>query len=332
MKTSSDTSVSARPKKDQEGKPLYPSIAPFASGRLAVGDGHSLYWEQSGNPQGIPVLFLHGGPGGGIAPAYRRFFDPDRFRAVLFDQRGSGQSRPLASVDHNTTADLIADIECLREMLRIEKWIVFGGSWGSTLALAYGQAYPERCLGFVLRGVFLFRPHEVAWFLHGMGTVFPEAARMFLEPLTPDERLDPLTAYWARLTDPEPAVHEAAARRWYAYESWCSRLIPPAGELGSGGASGPVLAMARIEAHYMRHLGFLRPNQLLEELPKITHLPCAVVQGRYDMVCPIATADELVRAWGADVDYTIVQAGHSAMETPVAEALVAATERLADRL
>ncbi|OAN52325.1 prolyl aminopeptidase [Paramagnetospirillum marisnigri] len=309
---------------------LFPPFEPHASGMLPVGDDHLIYWEVSGNPDGPVVAFVHGGPGAGTAPAYRRFFDPGFWRIVLFDQRGCGRSRPHASVKANTTAHLVADMEKLRRHLGVDRWLLFGGSWGSTLALAYGQAYPEACTGFVLRGIFLFRPHEVDWFLSGMGHFFPEAWRRFIGHLPVLERSDPLAAYMRRLNDPDPSVHLAAARMWCGYEEACSRLMPPASQAEGDGPGS--LSMARIEAHYMVHEGFLEPDQLLTGLGRIRHLPLTVVQGRYDVVCPPATAEELVREWPGSVLRIIPDAGHSAMETGTRVALVEAVEAMKSRI
>lgn len=303
---------------------LYPPIEPNRQGWLAVGGTHRLYWEESGNRAGVPVVFLHGGPGAGCAPLHRRFFDPKHYRIVLFDQRGAGRSVPAADVTDNTTGHLIADIEALRCHLGIERWLVFGGSWGSTLALAYGEAHPERCLGFVLRGIFLFRPEEVEWFLHQMGRFFPDAGRSFRNFLPEAEQAELLHSYYHRLIDRSPAVHMPAAQVWCAYEEACSRLVPEPSEARPSPAA---LGMARIEAHYMVHDGFLEPNQLLRDLDRIRHLPATIVQGRYDMVCPIASADDLARAWPTAAYQIIPDAGHSAMEPGVRSALVAATNR-----
>jgi len=304
---------------------LFQPVQPHASGMLEVGDGHTLYWEESGNPRGVPVLFVHGGPGAGTAPPYRRFFDSSFWRIILFDQRGCGRSTPQASVQANTTQDLIADMERLRDTLKVERWVLFGGSWGSTLALAYGQAHPDRALAFVLRGVFLFRPVEVDWFMTGMGTFFPEANRRFANHIPPAEG-DLLAAYYRRLMDPDPSVHMPAARIWCGYEEACARLLPRGEPAESD--PGACLAMARIECHYMVHGGFLKPNQLLADMPRIQHLPAAIVQGRYDMVCPPASADELARRWPRARLSMIPDAGHSAMEPGVRLALVAAVEGL----
>lgn len=307
---------------------LFPPIDPYASGMLAVDQRHSLYWEQSGNPSGLPVLFLHGGPGAGTAGAFRRFFDPGHYRIVLFDQRGSGRSLPYADIADNTTAHLVEDIEKLRRHLGIEQWVVFGGSWGSTLALAYGEAHPERCLGFILRGIFLFRPAEVDWFVNRMGVFFPEAWRRFSGFLPPAERGDLLAGYHRRLIDPDPRIHGPAAAAWCGYEESCSRLVPSATAPTAAPRNGEsCLAMARIEAHYMVHQGFLEENQLLANLHRLHRHPAIIVQGRYDTVCPIVTADELARNWPG-ADYIVIpDAGHSALEPGTRTALVAAAQR-----
>jgi proline iminopeptidase len=303
---------------------LYPPLEPNRQGWLALPGTHRLYWEESGNPAGVPAVFLHGGPGSGCATVHRRFFDPQHYRIILFDQRGAGRSTPNAEITDNTTQHLVADIEILRRHLGIERWLVFGGSWGSTLALAYGEAYPERCLGFVLRGVFLFRPDEVDWFINRMGRFFPEAGRAFRRPIPENERGDLLTAYYRRLVDPDPTVHLPAAQTWCSYEESCSRLIAEPSEPRSSPAA---LAMARIEAHYMINQGFLEDNQLLRDIRRLHGRPATIVQGRYDMVCPINSADDLARAWPGATFQVIPDAGHSAMEPSIRSALVAATNR-----
>lgn len=304
---------------------LYPALEPYDQGMLALDDLHTMYWEACGNPAGVPVLFLHGGPGGGCSVEHRRFFDPEVFRVVLFDQRGAGNSTPLGEARDNTTQHLIADIETLREYLGIERWLVFGGSWGSTLALAYGQAHPHRCTGFVLRGVFLGRPAEIHWFLYGMRQVFPEAWRRFAGMLPPAERGDLLAGYLKRLFDPDPKVRLPFARAWSEYEASCSTLLPnPDLDRPGGGES---IALARLEAHYFAHQCFLAPDQLLRRLDRIRHLPASIVQGRYDMVCPIASADELARAW-PQARYEIVpDGGHSVWEPPLRAAVIREVER-----
>ena len=303
---------------------LYPPINPNRHGWLDVGGGHRLYWEESGNPKGVPVIFLHGGPGAGCAPVHRRFFDPLHYRIILFDQRGAGRSTPNAEIGDNSTPHLIADLEALRQHLGVQRWLVFGGSWGSTLALAYGQAHPERCLGFVLRGIFLFTVAEVDWFMQLMGRIFPEAGRLFRDFIPAAERNDLLTAYFRRLIDPDPKINLPAAQCWCTYEESCSRLMV---EPGEPRMSSAVLAMARIEAHYMRHRGFLREGQLLAEIHRLHGLPATIVQGRYDIVCPIASADALARAWPGAAYHIVPDAGHSAMEPGIRAALVSAANR-----
>jgi proline iminopeptidase len=307
---------------------LFQPLEPYRSGLLPVGSGHLLYWEECGNARGIPVVFLHGGPGSGATPTHRRYFDPGFYRIIVFDQRGAGRSTPLASLAANTTADLVADLERLRQFLHVESWLVFGGSWGSTLALAYGQAHPERCLGFVLRGIFLGRQAEIAWFLTGMRTLFPEAWRSFAEFLPEAERGDLLDGYYRRLTDPDPAVHLPAARAWSGYEGACSTLLPSPDTVAAFGEQRMALGLARIEAHYMTHRMFMAENALIDGIDRIRSIPTVIVQGRYDAVCPIVTADALARAW-PEAKYIIVpDAGHSAMEPGIRIQLLAAIDRM----
>lgn len=307
---------------------LFPPIEPYAEGWLPVGDGHTLYWYECGNPNGMPAVFLHGGPGAGCVSAYRRFFDPDKWRLILVDQRGSGQSRPIAETRANTTQHLVQDLELLRRERGVEQWLVFGGSWGSTLALAYGIAHPRRCTGFVLRGVFLGSQAEIDWFMHGMGQFFPEAERNFLAPIPPPERGDLLNAYHARLTHIDPAVHLPVGRAWTLYESNCSALRS---RLGNGHLTSDkfALSVARMEAHYFVNQCFLAPNELLKGIPLIKHLPCTIVQGRYDLVCPPVTAQKVAAAWPSAELEMIEDAGHSALEPGIRAALVRATERMA---
>ncbi|MCE2509646.1 MAG: prolyl aminopeptidase [Alphaproteobacteria bacterium] len=311
-------------------KHFFPEIRPRKTGMLPLDHGHRMYWEVSGNEKGTPVLFLHGGPGSGTAPDHRRFFRPTRYRIVLFDQRGAGKSTPTASLVANTTRHLIGDIEKLRQHLGIERWLLFGGSWGSTLALAYGQAYPERVLGFILRGVFLGRAEEIDWFLHGMGAFRPEAAQAFRDFLPAAERKAMLVSYLRRLKNADSAIHLPAAAAWCAYERACVALLPaqePARRRRT--ASPGELALARIEAHYMRHRMFLKANALLDHLPRIAHLPATIVQGRYDLICPIRTAAELADRWPGATLRVIEQAGHAAQEPGIVEGLIQATEALA---
>lgn len=305
---------------------LFPRTDARQSGYLTVDAPHRLYWEQVGNPKGIPVVFLHGGPGSGISEAHRRFFDPALFNVLLFEQRGTGRSTPLAELTGNTTQGLVEDIERFREMLGVERWIVFGGSWGSTLALAYGQAHPERCLGFVLRGIFLGSETELDWFMHGMGKFFPEAAGRFKRFLPAAERGDLLQNYYRRLTDSDPAVHMPAAEAWAAYESACSVLLP----LPVIGREHPgrALSLARLEAHYFVNRVFLNPGQLIDNVGRISHLPAIIIQGRYDVICPMETAATLASVWPGAVLEVVPDAGHSAMEPGIARSLVAALDRL----
>ena len=309
-----------------ERMPLFPPIEPYRSGHLPVDDLHTLYWEECGNPDGEPVVFLHGGPGGGISAKHRQFFDPAHYRIVLFDQRGAGQSTPHGEVRDNTTQLLVGDIERLREMLGIPRWLVFGGSWGSTLALAYGQQHPERCTGFILRGIFLCTQAEIDWFLHGMGLFFPEAHADFVAEVPQHERADLLQAYARRLfgADMDAALH--AARSWSAYEGRCAFLHPNADAVTELGADALSLSIGRLEAHYFLHAGFLEDGQLLQDMGKIAHLPATIVQGRYDMVCPPANAYRLHQAWPGSRLVVVGDAGHSASEPGIAAALVSATE------
>lgn len=311
---------------------LFPDIASRRNGYLEVGDGHTVYWEESGARDGIPVIFLHGGPGSGVSPAQRRFFDPKAYRIVLMDQRGAGRSTPRAEIGANTTPHLVADLELLRRHLEIEAWLVFGGSWGSTLALAYGQAHPTRCLGFVLRGVFLGRPQEVEWFMTGMRGFFPESWRDFAELIPEAERGDLLGAYHRRLTDPDPQVHLPAARQWARYEKACSTLLPDPEQMWPIEDHRHALSLARIEAHYFMNDLFLPAGGLLAGIERIRHLPATIVQGRYDVICPPESADALTQAW-PDAELVVVpDAGHAALEPGVRRALVRATERFKSTL
>ena len=299
---------------------LFPAVLPFHTGRLAR-DGHDLYFEECGKQTGRPILFLHGGPGAGIAPSHRRLFNPDRFRCVLFDQRGSGQSRPFASIESNTTDALIGDIDALRHHLGVDKFILFGGSWGSTLALAYAIAYPEHVESLILRGIFLGTADEVSWFLHDMGRFFPEAHERFISFIPENEHDDILAAYYQRLTSNNPAVYQPAADRWASYETSCSTL-----RAGSRHMSGTAaLSMARIEAHYFRHLCFMPDAHILSNIDRIKHLPAHIIQGRHDVICPPFTAQKLALAWGKNARLQMIdEAGHSTFERGIAHALLAA--------
>lgn len=306
---------------------LYPEIEPYHHGMLPLDARHTMYWEQSGNAEGIPVLFLHGGPGAGSAPSHRRFFDPAHYRIIIYDQRGAGRSTPLGEIHDNTTPHLIEDIETLRQYLGIEKWLVFGGSWGSTLALAYGEAHPARCLGFILRGIFLCRKSEIDWFLYGLCHFFPEAWQDFVAPLSPLERNDILATYYRRLMDPDPAIHMPAARAWGRYEGRCSTLLPSPETVNYFSSDTVALGLARMEAHYFSHDIFLPQNALLDNVTKLHPLPAIIVQGRYDAVCPIVSANDLHQAW-PQAEYVIIEdAGHSAWEPGIRSALVQAADK-----
>jgi proline iminopeptidase len=306
---------------------LFPEIGPFETGYLPLAANHVMYWEQVGNPRGRPVLFLHGGPGAGAGAVHRRFFDPEFWRVIILDQRGARRSRPLGSLEENTTQDLVSDIEILRRHLGLERLLLFGGSWGSTLALAYAQAHPERVIGCVLRGVFLGRAIEVDWFLHGLAAVFPDAHAAFVGFLPEEERHDVLAGYLRRLIDPDPAVHLPAARAWSVYEGSCSTLLPSPETVSSFAQDRTALGLARIEAYYFAHNLFLPPEGLLGNMDRIARVPAEIVQGRYDMICPPRTAFELAAAWPSARLSIVPDAGHSALEPGIRRALVAAVER-----
>ena len=310
---------------------FYPAIRPFNSGMLRVSPVHEIYYEESGNPKGKPVVFLHGGPGGGTDPKMRRLFNPKRYRIVLFDQRGCGKSKPSASLEDNTTWHLVADAEALREHLKIDRWQVFGGSWGSTLALAYAQKHPDRVTELVLRGIFLLRRWELEWFYQdpgGAAALFPDLWEHYLAPLSAEERKDCIRSYYARLTSEDRKVLLEAARAWSIWESALSYIKFNKDYIKRAGDAEFAAAFARIECHYFINGGFLdRPNQLLEDVPKIRHIPATIVQGRFDVVCPMRSAWDLHRAW-PEADLRIVpDAGHSAFEAGTARELVKATDR-----
>lgn len=304
--------------------PLFPALSPNRHGMLAVDDIHTIYWEECGNPDGIAVLFLHGGPGAGLSPQHRRFFDPQRYRVILFDQRGAGKSTPLGEWRNNTTQLLIDDIEVLRAQFGIAQWLVFGGSWGSTLALAYGQAHPEACLGFVLRGIFLCTQAEIDWFIEGVRWFYPELYAEFSAPIPPEERGDLLAAYVKRILSSDPAVYWPAARAWSRFEGRRVYLMPQPEDAPNDALD---LGVGRLESHYMANLGFFEEDQLIRNMGRIAHLPAVIVQGRYDAICPPLSAYRLQQAWpGAQLEM-IPDAGHGALEHGIASALVRATER-----
>ena len=313
-------------------QPLFPAIEPFEAGMLDLETPHRMYYEQSGNPRGVPVVFLHGGPGAGASPVHRQFFDPAFYRIVILDQRGAGRSTPLGCLESNTTPHLIGDLEKLRAYLGIERWLVFGGSWGSTLALAYAEHHPERCLGLVLRGIFLCRRSEIDFFLYGVRNIFPEAWRTFADHIPEAERGDLLEAYYRRLTDPHPAVSVPAARAWSVYEGSCSTLLPNPGLVADFAADRVAIGLSRIEAHYFRNDIFLPENFLLENAHRLKRVPGVIVQGRYDIVCPAVSADDLHRAWPEAEYHVVPDAGHSAFEPGIRSLLVGATERFKSRI
>ncbi|MFT4564913.1 MAG: proline iminopeptidase, partial [Gammaproteobacteria bacterium] len=307
---------------------LYPPIEPFTSGMLEVSDLHSVYYEESGNPKGKPVVFIHGGPGGGSNPRVRQFFDPDAYRIIVFDQRGCGKSTPHACLEQNTTWDLIADMERLRAHLGIYSWQLFGGSWGSTLALAYAQSHPAQVSEIVLRGIFTLRRSELEWFYQtGASSLFPDAWEAYLAPIPEDERSDIMAAYYRRLTGDDKEEQLRAAKAWSIWEGSTSRLIADADELAGFVRPEFALAFARIESHYFVNRGFFSSDtQLLDNAYRLRHIPAVIVQGRYDVVCPMATAWELHRSWPEAKFCVIPDAGHSAFEPAIAAELVKATD------
>jgi proline iminopeptidase len=307
---------------------LYPAIEPYKVQRLKVSDLHELHVEESGNPNGKPVIFLHGGPGGGTSPKHRRYFDPDKYRIVLFDQRGCGQSTPYAEVRENGTWELVADIERIREHLGIERWMAFGGSWGATLGLAYAEKHPQRVTELILRGIFLMRQREVDWlYQEGANRFFPDAWEPYRDVIPEAERGDFMQAYAKRLLSEDPALNLPAAKAWSIWEGACSKLIPDEDFIASYGDEDTTLAFARIECHYFLNKGWMEEGQLLRDAPRLKGIPGAIVQGRYDMVCPLESAWALSKAW-PEADLVIVpDAGHSAYDAGISRALVAATDR-----
>lgn len=310
---------------------LYPAIEPYHWGMLPVSDLHSLYYEQSGNPTAPAIVFLHGGPGGGTIQTYRQYFDPDRWRIILFDQRGAGKSTPHAELCENTTWDLVNDIERLRCHLGVDRWTVFGGSWGSTLSLSYAQTHPDRVVGLILRGIFMLRRAELLWFYQeGASWIFPDAWESYLEPIPPDERSDMMSAYYKRLTSPDPEIRRQAAKAWSVWEASTSRLLIDLDLQSKFAADDFADAFARIECHYFVNRGFFEhDDQLLRNCDRIRDIPTAIVQGRYDVVCPMQSAWDLHKAL-PDAEFIVVpDAGHSMMEPGILSALVDLTDRFA---
>ncbi|MCG6956191.1 MAG: prolyl aminopeptidase [Gemmatimonadetes bacterium] len=309
---------------------FYPEIEPYASGALRVDEPHELYWEECGTPDGIPILFVHGGPGAGCTAYDRRFFDPERFRIVLLDQRGSGRSRPQGELSNNTTDHLVADFELLREERGIDRWHVFGGSWGSTLGLYYAQEYPARVLSLVLRGIWLMRDSEIRWWLEDIRNIHPELWRVFAEHVPVGERGDLLEAYWRRFTGDDREAALAAARIWSVYEGSSCTLLPNEEFAGMFDDPDTAWSLARLEAHYFRNVRFKPDTLLLDRVELIRHIPAFAVHGRYDVVCPVRGLDDLRNAW-PELDSVIVpDAGHSSHEPGITRELVAATRRIAE--
>lgn len=312
---------------------LYPPIEPYRTGFLEVEGGHTLYWEECGNPHGKEILFLHGGPGIGLMPYHRSFFDPERYHIILFDQRGCGKSLPFSSLENNTTWDLVEDIERLREHFKIEKWLVFGGSWGSTLALTYSIQHPERVEGLILRGIFLCRPSEIQWYYQsGANQLFPDLWENYCAPIPVQERGDFVTAFYKRLTSSDAVVRKEAAQAWSGWEGGTSKLFFDPSLYASFTADDQADSIARIECHYFIHNAFFETdNWILENVQAIRHIPCIIVQGRYDVPCPITSAWELHRAWPEAKLEIIPDAGHAATEPGILDALIRATDHFAEK-
>lgn len=312
-------------------KTLYPPIQPYAQHRLAVTALHNLYIEECGNPQGIPVLFLHGGPGAGCEPYHRQFFDPKRYRIVLFDQRGAGRSTPHAQLTDNTTTELVSDIEKIRTWLGIKQWLVFGGSWGSTLALVYAEAHPEETLALIVRGIFLCRPAEIQWFYQeGASWVFPDYWEAFVEPIPPAERHDLVGAYHRRLTGADIDEQKRCAKAWSLWEGRTATLTPRAAVIEFFGLTHTALSLARIECHYFMHNAFMEPDQILNRAHRLAAIPGTIVHGRYDLICPLRNAWDLHKAWPASRLVVVAAAAHSATEPGITDALVTATDHYAE--
>lgn len=309
---------------------LYAAIEPYDSGHIKVSDLHQLYYEQCGNPNGKPVVFLHGGPGAGLIPDYRRFFDPQAYRVILFEQRGSGRSIPHASLEDNTTWHLVQDIETIREHFGIEQWLVFGGSWGSTLSLAYAESHPERVTGLVLRGIFLCRPKELSWFYEdnqGASAMFPETWEQYVSIIPEAERGDLIQAYYNRLTSDDAAVRLEAAQAWSNWEASALKLLPDQNVIDEFTEPEMAIALARIECHYfVNNCFFETSNYLIDNIHRIRHIPGVIVHGRYDVICPVMNAWDLHKAWPEASLKIIPDAGHAATEPGIAAALVEATD------
>lgn len=311
---------------------LYPEIEPYATHRISVDSLHELHVEECGSRAGVPVVFIHGGPGAGFEPYHRRFFDPARYRVVLYDQRGAGRSTPHASLDRNSTPDLVADLERIRESLGIERWVLFGGSWGSTLALVYAETHPQRALALILRGIFLCRPWEIRWFYQdGANRVFPDYWEEFLAPIPAEERHDLLQAHYRRLTGGDETARLASAKAWSVWEGRTATLKPNEAVVSFFSEPHTALSLARIEAHYFAHDSFLEPDQILRDAGRLRDIPGVIVHGRYDIVCPFQSAYDLHRRWPQATLALIADGGHSAAEPGITAALVHATDEMARR-
>ena len=308
---------------------LYPPREAYQEGRLQVTELHTVHFEESGNPQGKPIVVLHGGPGGGCPSFYRQYFNPEKWRLIMFDQRGCGKSTPHAELRENTTWDLVSDIEKIREHLGIDKWVVFGGSWGSTLSLAYSQTHPQRCTGLILRGIFMLRQKELHWFYQeGASNIFPDAWDEYLKPIPLQERDNLLNAYYKRLTSEDKRIRLEAAKSWSIWEASTSKLFLDKSLMQTFGESAFADAFARIECHYFVNKGFFeREDQLLLNVDKIRHIPAVIIQGRYDVVCPMVSAWELHKSWSEAEFIVVPDAGHSMSEPGIKSALIDATDR-----
>lgn len=313
-----------------DNSPLYPALEPFKTGFLETGDGHSIYWELCGNPHGRPALILHGGPGSGCSPEHRRLFDPKRYCVLLFDQRGCGRSRPLASLENNTTWHLVADIERLRSQLGIDRWLVFGGSWGSTLALAYAQKHTQQVSALIVRGIFTLRREELRWYYQdGASWLFPDLWADFVAPIPEAERGDLMAAYRQRLVGADPLAQLACARAWSLWEGQTIRLLPDSANTNKHSKDSFALAFARIENHYFVHAGWMDEGQLIRDAGKLASIPGVIVQGRYDVCTPAKTAWDLHQAWPQADFHWVADAGHAFNEPGILARLIAATDSFA---
>jgi len=312
---------------------LYPDIKPYKTHHIKVDEPHVLYVEESGNPDGIPVLFVHGGPGAGCENYHRRFFDPNVYRIILFDQRGAGKSTPHAELEGNTTQDLVADMEVIREQLEISRWVLFGGSWGSTLSLVYAETHTDRVMGLIVRGIFLCRKKEIEWFYQkGADRIFPDYWQDFIEPIPETERDNLLEAYYKQLTGKNEIAQMHAAKAWSIWEGRTATLKHNKNVVDHFGNAHTALSLARIESHYFINNSFLKENQILNDAPKLQNIPGVIVQGRYDLICPLESAWELHQAWPKAEFKIIGDAGHSATEPGIVDALVNATDEMAKKL